>query len=190
MHEGTNIMYKPESVIFLKPEYEISRYRDRLTIPQTLFPNSKWHLFNGEWGDAYIEPAPYIDTYFTIVTETVFEDSYSFRTEKIWKPIIMGHPWIAVANHGFYRDIRALGFKTFDGIIDESFDLIEDPQERIERISQVIQYLCRRNLPEFLLQCKSICKYNQSVIMNIREKIVAEFPDQLINFLKEQLSSE
>lgn len=191
MRDGKNIMHQPEPIVFLKPQYELDRYKERLNTAATmLLPNSKWHLFQGEWGDAYIEPAPYIDTYFTVITETVFEDPYSFRTEKIWKPIIMGHPWIAVANAGFYRDIRNLGFKTFDGIIDESFDLIANDQERIERISQVIQDLSRSNLPEFLLQCKSICKYNQSVMLDIRKNIVDAFPQQFLNFLKEQLSCE
>lgn len=188
---NNNIMYESESVVFLAPEYELDRYRDSLaSLPSTILQNSKRYLFKDEWGEAYIEPAPYIDTYFSVVTETVFEDPYSFRTEKIWKPIIMGHPWIAVANCGFYKDIRALGFKTFDGIVDESFDQIENDQARIERISQVIQSLCRSDLTAILLQCKSVCEYNQSVIMDIRKKAVADFPNRFITFLKEQLSCE
>jgi hypothetical protein len=58
------------------------------------------------------------------VSETVFTYPYSFRTEKIWKPIAIGHPWIAVSNFGYYRDMHELGFKSFGHLIDEKFDLI------------------------------------------------------------------
>ena len=82
----------------------------------------KHELFDNKWGDVYVKANLYLDTYFSVVTETVFEYPYSFRTEKIWKPISIGHPWVAVANCGYYRDLHNLGFKTFGNLIDESFD--------------------------------------------------------------------
>jgi hypothetical protein len=51
---------------------------------------------------------PYIDTYFSVVTETIFDYPYTFRTEKIWKPMIMGHPFVAAANRGYYRDLHSV----------------------------------------------------------------------------------
>jgi hypothetical protein len=144
-------------------------------------------LFNNEWGEAYIKPEPYIDTYFSLVTETVFSGTNSFRTEKIWKPIMMGHPWIAVANHGFYRDLRNMGFRTFNDVVDESFDLIDNPHDRIERISQVVKDLCTSNLTQFMLQCKDTCKYNQQVLLDYQINHVSKFPQQFVDFLRDQI---
>jgi hypothetical protein len=141
-------------------------------------------LFKNLWGDIYLDIAPYRDTYFSLVTETVFEYPYSFRTEKIAKPLAIAHPWIAVANAGFYRDMRNLGFKTFNSIIDESFDTIDNPQDRLERIITVVQDLVSSDLPSFLRACEPVCKYNQQHLIELAPHIRAEFPDKFFNFIK------
>ena len=178
-----DLMHDIEPIRYLPAYYEIDNYQDRI---DTLCdnPDVKHHLFKNEWGEAYIKPEPYIDSYFSIVTETVYMGPHSFRTEKIWKPIIMGHPWICIANAGFYRDLQNLGFKTFDNIIDESFDDISDIQLRIQKIGAIIKDLCNSDLPELLSRCKSICKYNQQHIFEF-QKHVNNFPQQFVDFLRE-----
>ena len=182
MHQGQDLMLAPSKIKHLPLKYEVHRYQQRVGLP-TANTFVKTHLFNNEWGDAVINSDCYTDTYFSLVTETVFDYPYSFRTEKIWKPIAMGHPWIAVANQGFYRDIHNLGFKTFDGIIDESFDQIERSQDRIERIAQVVEDLCKQDLDQFLATCYNICKYNQQHYNEMSRLSPADFPIRLHNFL-------
>jgi hypothetical protein len=182
MHQDQNLMSVPSKIRHLPVEYEADRYQQRVGLP-TANTFVKTHLFNNEWGDAVINPRCYTDTYFSLVTETVFNYPYSFRTEKIWKPIAMGHPWIAVANSGFYRDLRNMGFQTFDGIIDESFDCIERSQDRIERIAQVVEDLCQQDLDQFLAQCYNICKYNQQHYFEMVKLYPEKFTDQLYQFL-------
>ena len=181
---GVNRMTLNEPLHYLPPEYEVDFYKDQIGKPSNE-TNVKFHLFNNEWGEAYIKPEPYIDTYFSLVTETVFSGNDSFRTEKIWKPIIMGHPWIAVANTGFYHDMHNLGFKTFGNIIDETFDWIENPQQRIEHISHVVKELCSSNLSQFMLQCKDTCIYNQQVVLDYQKRYVSAFPEQFCDFLRD-----
>lgn len=183
--DGVDQMIFAEPLRYLPPEYEIDLYRDQIGKPSDE-TNVKFHLFNNEWGEAYIKPEPYIDTYFSLVTETVFSGHNSFRTEKIWKPIIMGHPWIAAANRGFYRDLHNMGFRTFGNVIDESFDLVDNPQDRIEHIGRVVNDLCSSNLAEYMLQCKDTCKYNQQVLLEYQERYVSKFPQQFVDFLREQ----
>ena len=185
---GQDLMSTNEELKYLPVEYEVDLYQDQVGKPSPINEtNVMLQLFNNEWGAAYIKPEPYIDTYFSLVTETVFSGTNSFRTEKIWKPIIMGHPWIAVANRGFYRDLHNMGFQTFNGIIDESFDLIDSPQDRIERISQVINNLCSSDLARYMLQCKDTCKYNQQVMLDYQERHVSKFPQQFVEYLREQI---
>jgi hypothetical protein len=180
---------------YLPPEYEVQRYRNALLtvpVPKDVYgimgPDlyAKQHLFGKEWGDIYLESKPYEDTYFSLVTETIFEYPYSFRTEKIWKPIAIGHPWIAVSNAGFYRDMHNLGFKTFGHLIDESFDQIENNQQRIERIAQVVEDLCRQDLASFLQECYTICKYNQQHHIEMATQWRQEFPDRFQQFINER----
>ena len=175
-------MLTPIKIKTLPEKYEVDRYRQQVN--KTFNSRSiKKELFNQEWGEIYIEPAPYIDTYFSLVTETVFDYPYSFRTEKIWKPIAMAHPWIAVANAGYYRDMRNLGFQTFGHVVDESFDNIEDSQKRIERIAQVVQDLCQQDLEVFLKECYNVCKYNQQHLAEMRIQIRQEFPKRFFQFI-------
>jgi len=171
-------------VKYLPPEYEVDEYLTKVgTLPENDEKFAKYHLFSNTWGEIYLKPEPYIDTYFSLVTETVFEYPYSFRTEKIWKPITIGHPWIAVASQGYYRDMRNLGFKTFGHLVDESFDDIANEQDRIERISEVVTDLLKQDLKSFLAAAEEVCKYNQQHLVEVRKTVKQEFPTRLSNFL-------
>ena len=186
-YQGQDFNNIPFEVRQLPQQYEIERYLDRIDKPienlnQDLY--IKYHLFNHEWGDIYINPAPYVDTYFSFVTETVFSYPHSFRTEKIAKPIAMAHPFIVAANEGYYQDLHNIGFKTFSHLIDESFDSIKDSQERLERISQVVEELCQQDLTEFLSAAEDVCKYNQQHLIELHSKIYQEFPDRFYQFVK------
>ena len=195
MQDGRNIIQDPVPIHYLPPEYEVERYRKAtLTIPTEWDAQgprgadlyAKQHLFGKDWGEIYIEPRAYEDTYFSLVTETVFEYAHSFRTEKLWKPVAMGHPWIAASNAGFYRDMHNLGFQTFGHVIDESFDNIDNHQDRIERITQVVQDVCSQDLVKFLEECYTVCKYNQQHLLECREKWRKEFPDRFQQFINER----
>jgi len=180
---GVDLLEQIEPIHYLPPYYEVDAYQERIGAPTTE-NNVKFSLFKNQWGEAYIKPEPYVDTYFSLVSETVCDAQHSFRTEKIWKPILIGHPWVAIANPGFYRDLRQLGFKTFNTVIDESFDSIENTQDRLMRISQVVQDLCGSNLQEFLAACKDICKYNQQHLLEYQQQEVDNFPANFVSYLR------
>jgi Iap family predicted aminopeptidase len=117
----------------------------------------------------------------------VFNYPYSFRTEKIWKPIAVGHPFIAVANRGFYRDLHRMGFRTFGHVINEKFDLIDNSQDRIERIAQVVEDLCQQDLASFYKECYNVCKYNQELYTEMRHQVPRELPNQIHQFINQHV---
>lgn len=175
----------------LPAQYEVDRYRSRIGTPapdtrRDLY--TKYHLFNDEWGDIYLNADPYIDTYFSVVTETVYEYPYSFRTEKTWKPIAMGHPTIFASNAGYYRDFHNLGFRTWGHLIDESFDQIDNVQDRIDRIAAVVADLCNQDLASFLQAAEETCKYNQQHLTEMRVKVRKEFPERFFKFIKTHIN--
>ena len=182
-----DLMSTPTPVHYLPSHYEVDQFQSN-TNKAAEHAFVKGELFNDLWGEIYIKAEPYIDTYFSLVTETVFDYPYSLRSEKIYKPIAMGHPWIAAANCGYYRDIRNIGFQTFGSIIDESFDLIENNQDRIQRIVAVVEDLCNQNLEEFLTEARDICKYNQQHMAETAPKIRKEFPDRFFNFINQHVN--
>jgi hypothetical protein len=186
-HNGRDLMNNDIDIHLLPSEYEFKRHRKHMKKPMT---NSfvKTQLFNNTWGDAVIDGRAYADTYFSLVTETVFNYPYSFRTEKIWKPIAVGHPWIAVANCGFYRDLKNMGFETFGELIDESFDQIENSQDRIKRIAHVVEDLCRQDLAKFVQECYNVCKYNQQHHAELRHQIPQQLPHDFLKFINQHFN--
>jgi hypothetical protein len=170
----------------LPEQYEVPRYRNPVFGPLTSTSNIKQELFQLEWGEIYLQPEPYVDTYFSLVTETVCaESAHSFRTEKMAKPLAMGHPFIVASNAGFYKDLKDLGFQTFDHVIDESFDQIQNAQQRVDRIIEIVTDLCQQDLASFLKECYNTCKYNQQHLAELRIKERKEFPDRFFQFLNQ-----
>lgn len=75
----------------------------------------------------------YAETYFSIVTESDFIAQAGCRfTEKVLKPMVNLHPFVVVGTPGILAELRRLGFKTFAPHIDESYDSIQDPAERLK----------------------------------------------------------
>lgn len=187
---GINVMATPTPLQHLPAQYEVDRYRSPVfgpIVPERA--NLKQELFNREWGEIYLEPRPYIDTYFSLVTETICAESpYSFRTEKMAKPLAIGHPFIVVSNAGFYRDLHRLGFQTFGHLIDESFDSIDNSQDRVDRIVEIVTDLCQQDLASFLKECYNVCKYNQQHLAELRTQERQEFPDRFHKFIKQHVN--
>jgi len=108
-------------------------------------------------------------SYFSVITETVyFEnhklDSSVFFSEKIWKPIVMNHPFILVARHKMLAKLKDLGYKTFHPFINESYDDIRDPKERMIAIVEEIKRLSELSeddMLEWQKGIKPIVEYNR-----------------------------
>jgi hypothetical protein len=75
-----------------------------------------------------------------LVTETVATGRRHHLTEKTFKPIAMGMPFVIVGTRGSLEYLRSYGFRTFEGIWDESYDQAEDAV-RIERIASLLRSL-------------------------------------------------
>ena len=177
---------RPSEIQLLPAEYEVEQFQSGQK-DQYQHAFIKHELFDNKWGDVYIQAEPYIDTYFSLVTETVFDYPYSLRSEKIYKPIAAGHPFVAVANRGFYRNLHHAGYQTFGHLIDESFDSIDNNQDRLDRIAQVVQDLCESDMVEFLVASRAITKYNQQHLAAEGPQIFREFPDRFVNFIQNNL---
>ena len=181
-YQDRDRMDEPEQIRLLPSDYEIERAQINLDrdLPDR---DIKHFLFNNTWGDAIINPQAYTDTAFSIVTETIYDYPFTFRTEKIWKPMIMAHPFVVTANVGFYRSLHQAGFRTFGDLIDESFDEIWEPRERLEAILEVIQDILRNSASAFLAATADTCKYNQEHLREHNRRERAALPNQIIDFL-------
>ena len=159
-HNDVNLMATPSELRWLPKHYEVEQYQNASIVAGPVNRTFvKQILFDNTWGEIYLKPEPYQDTYFSLVTETVFEQPWPFRTEKIAKPIAIGHPFIVATSPGYYRDLHRLGFQTFGHVIDESFDSIEHHQDRMDRIITIVQDLCQQDLDSFQEEFYTVFKY-------------------------------
>lgn len=76
----------------------------------------------------------YASSAIEVVLETLFDDSRLHLTEKTLRPIACKQPFILVATHGSLEYLRRYGFKTFNGLIDETYDTIADPAKRLQAV--------------------------------------------------------
>lgn len=81
-----------------------------------------------------------------VVLETLFDDCRLHLTEKTLRPIACGQPFILAATCGSLEYLRRYGFETFDGLINEEYDAIEDPAERLQAIIKELKRIS--DLPE------------------------------------------
>jgi hypothetical protein len=106
----------------------------------------------------------YNQTAYSIVAETNFDNDYSFYTEKIVKPIIAERLFIVFSGQYYLRNLRSLGFRTFDGIIDETYDTIEDPTTRFARAFKQMEYLITLSQADVLEKIREIVEHNKRIM--------------------------
>lgn len=97
-----------------------------------------------------------------LVTETVATGRRHHLTEKTFKPIALGMPFVIVGTQGSLEYLRSYGFRTFEGIWDESYDQAPD-DVRIQRIASLLQSL--DELPaeakqDLFEQCHEVIEHN------------------------------
>jgi hypothetical protein len=107
----------------------------------------------------------YNSTAYSLVAETNTDNYYTFFTEKTAKPIIARRLFIMLAGCGYLAELRNLGFRTFDGIIDETYDTIENHTERYEAAMKQVEWLCQQNQTKILKKVMPIVEHNFTVMM-------------------------
>jgi hypothetical protein len=95
------------------------------------------HPMHSCWLSLFDESA---ESLLYLVTETVATGRRHHLTEKTFKPIALGMPFVIVGTKGSLEYLRSYGFRTFEGIWDESYDQAED-DVRIERIASLLRSL-------------------------------------------------
>ena len=79
------------------------------------------------------------DSLVYVPTETVYFGRRSHITEKTFKAIALEMPFVLVAPAGSLEYLREYGFKTFDGILDESYDQETNDTIRVERVIKLLK---------------------------------------------------
>jgi hypothetical protein len=98
-----------------------------------------------------------------IVLETVFDQHKVHLTEKVFKPMVMRQPFFIAAGAGSLEYLKNYGFRTFDHVWDESYDLEHDHQRRMHMIVNEISKICavpESKFKRMIEECQSVIDHN------------------------------
>ena len=110
------------------------------------------------------------NAYCNIVMETHFDADQSngvFLTEKTFKPIKHGQLFFIAGPAGSLQVLRELGYRVFDGILDNSYDLELNNTQRWMALSRAI-YFAQEHLPKLFNQSLADIEYNQQLFQSIK----------------------
>jgi nucleoside-diphosphate-sugar epimerase len=117
-----------------------------------------------------IEIPDYKSTFISLVTETLIDTSILFMSEKIWKPIVAGHPFIVLGNVNTLLYLKEQGYKTFDKWIDESYDLEPDHHKKIDMVVKELNKLKTKSIDELKKireEMYDVCLFNRKKFVEI-----------------------
>lgn len=100
-------------------------------------------FLDGDWSNTnaanQYNDSIYKNSLMTVITETKYSEPVTFLTEKIFKPIALGHPLILLSAPGTLRALSELGFRIDWCGIDPSYNDIVDDTERFYETHKILK---------------------------------------------------
>lgn len=90
----------------------------------------------------------WLNTYFSIISETSVDKNTSFITEKTLKAIIYLHPFIVWGNPNTLLHLKNLGFETFPEFFNEDYDSELNYDIRLNKVIKNVKQLCSLSISE------------------------------------------
>ena len=125
-----------------------------------LFQGEETQLMTSCWLGNYTEAQ---DSLIYVPTETVYFGRRTHLTEKTFKAIALGMPFVLVAAAGSLEYLREYGFRTFSEIWDESYDVEIDDHRRLEKITALLRDIDQMSAQErqsIHRACLSVVEHN------------------------------
>ena len=113
-------------------------------------------------------PKYHVNSYCNIVLESQFDVDQSggcFITEKTFKPIKHGQMFFVAGGAGSLQALRDLGYRVFDDILDNQYDLEHNHTQRWTTLTKAI-YDAKQHLPKLSKQCTTDIEHNQQLFQS------------------------
>jgi hypothetical protein len=117
-----------------------------------------------------VESKYHTNSYCNIVMETHFDADQSggtFLTEKTFKPIKHGQMFFVAGPAGSLAALRDLGYRTFDSVLDNTYDLVTDNTQRWLRLCAAIQQ-AKYQLDTRFEVCRRDIEHNQQLFLALK----------------------
>jgi hypothetical protein len=128
----------------------------------------------------------YTHSYCHIVMETHFDADQSggaFLTEKTFKPIKHGQPFVIAGAAGSLQALRDLGYRTFDHAIDNSYDLEPNNTLRWQLVLGAVEKIRAQDPDRWFEQCADDAQHNQQHFLSSKHGRLNTLYDKLLHQL-------
>lgn len=120
----------------------------------------------------------------SIVCETHETNDSIFLTEKIYRPIINRHPFVIRSSFRTIEYLQSVGFKTFNGLIDESYDAdLEVSKQNCNTIVTRAQQLLTA-VKEYPQKVQEIVDHNYKILIALAQLELARINQKIFELLK------
>jgi hypothetical protein len=111
-------------------------------------------------------PKYHVNSYCNIIMETHFDISGgTFLTEKTFKPIKHGQMFFIAGAAGSLQVLRDLGYRVFDSVLDNSYDLEPNATQRWMALTRSI-FFAQPDLPQLFELCRADIEHNQQLFQS------------------------
>lgn len=111
----------------------------------------------------------------------------SWFTEKTMRPIAAKMPLVLMSVPGALRELHNLGFRTFGSYIDESYDSIDNEQDRAQKVVQTVKDIVKSGSVDFANAVTHITEHNWNRLVELKGRFQFN-KDQRFLTLLESLS--
>ena len=106
----------------------------------------------------------YNRTFCSVVPETLDDSNVIFFSEKTWKTIAVGHPFMLLSSPGMLKALREMGYYTYGAWWDEGYDVIKNRDDRVRHIVNELKRLSafpREQLINMRTSMQPVIEHNQ-----------------------------
>lgn len=145
-----------------------------------------------------IDPMLYSSTFISTVTETLCQSDSLMITEKTFRSIAVGHPFMIIGSSGTLAELQKMGYVTFNKWLNEDYDKTDNLKDKLSIIVENLQMFAAMPLHELSdvrQQMNEIVRYNKQHLQN-RIDTLFKMPDghmlsqkQMLNYCHEKLIS-
>ena len=122
--------------------------------------------------------------YYSILVETVCIGDCYLMAEKIGKCLMARRMFVHFGAAHWLKKLRSFGFQTFNSVLDESYDTINDDVTRWQAAFDQVIWLSKQDPKEILAQVKPILDYNHARLYEFRQEKFNEMRNMVVAHLK------
>ena len=112
-------------------------------------------------------------TFLSVTTETHWRKGALFYSEKTWKPILAGQPFMMICSTGMLGELKRQGYKTFSNWWSEEYDNEPNIDKRVKMVVDELVKLSKLSVDELIelrKQMIPVLEHNQKLFEETRTK--------------------